>query len=350
MAVTEDPHAFARDLLAWYDAHQRTMPWRYDQPDPYHVWLSEIMLQQTTVATVGPYFDKFIEKWPTVQDLAKASQDDVLHMWQGLGYYARARNLHKCAQVIVSAYGGKFPATAKELEKLPGVGPYASAAIASIAFCEPVAVVDGNIVRVMARVAQLSGVFPKNRPAIVGAYLQRIDAKRSGDFAQALMDLSQMICRPQQPKCLLCPVRAHCQSYQKAEVDKYPEIAQKKEVPQRTCAALIITNAKGEIYLQKRPDEGLLGGLYEVPTLPAWDQKNADVPRETMLGFKSNCNYGRVKHGFSHLKLTLDVFGVDVSKAPVSLANGKWVDPKTLGDFALSRLMQKVLSQYTSAT
>ncbi len=335
---------FAQDLLAWYDAHQRVMRWRTDTPNPYHVWLSEVMLQQTTVATVGAYFDRFIAKWPTIIDLANATQDDVLHMWQGLGYYARARNLHKCAQEIVAKYNGVFPRTAKELEALPGLGPYASAAIAAIAFGEPVAVVDGNIVRVMARVAEISGVFPKNRSAIVEAYYQRIDPDRSGDFAQALMDLSQMICRPQQPACATCPVAAHCQAMNQGTIADFPERAAKKQVPERTCTAFIIRNSRDEIYLQKRANEGLLGGLFEVPTVPKWDEKNAIVPRGTMVGFESKCSYNPVKHVFSHLRLTLNIMVVDEADAAVALTGGVWVAKPDIGKYALSRLMQKVLA------
>lgn len=335
---------FARDLLAWYDTHRRAMPWRYDQPDPYHVWLSEVMLQQTTVATVAPYFDRFIAKWPTVKALAHATQDEVLHMWQGLGYYARARNLHACAQAVVTCHGGVFPQTAKALETLPGLGTYASAAIAAIAFGEAVAVVDGNIVRVMARVAQIGGVFPKNRAAIVDAYQQHMDATRSGDFAQALMDLSQVICRPQNPECQRCPVQAHCQANAFATVAHYPVRPVKKIVPERTCTALIVRNVQGEVYLQKRPHAGLLGGLYEVPTLPKWDEKNAIVPRGTMVEFDLNCSYGQIKHVFSHLKLTLNVIAVDAHAAPVPLTQGIWVATRDLNKYALSRLMQKVLA------
>ncbi|USO01001.1 MAG: A/G-specific adenine glycosylase [Alphaproteobacteria bacterium] len=349
---------FSHTLLRWYDAYKRTMPWRYGSPDPYHVWLSEIMLQQTTVSTVRSYFERFIDKWPTVQELAQATQDDVLHMWQGLGYYARARNLHACARIIVSQYGGVFPCTSHELTKLPGIGSYASAAIAAIAFGEPVAVVDGNIVRVMARVASIPGVFPKNRAAIVTAYEKRFDLRRPGDFAQALMDMSQMICTPRNPDCDRCPVSDQCASFVSETVTLYPQRALKKNVPRRICTALIVTDEQGRIFLQKRPARGLLGGLYEVPTIPRWDQAEKNTKdlhnswvssqeevRSLVSPLTYGTGFGSVEHTFSHLRLTLHVVSVPKSLSPLTVSEGVWVFAEDIKNYALSRLMQKVLAK-----
>ena len=226
-----NPFDFQRDLLAWYDTHARTLPWREksnQRPDPYRIWLSEVMLQQTTVATVGPYFKAFIDRWPTVQALARAPLDDILTAWAGLGYYSRARNLHKCAQVIVQAYQGVFPDTETRLRTLPGIGPYTAAAIAAIAFDQPAVVIDGNIDRVMTRLHN-SPIPIQHNKAAIGAWAAALTPQtRPGDYAQGLMDLGATICRPANPQCLLCPVQPYCAAHQAGTASNLPVKPPKK--------------------------------------------------------------------------------------------------------------------------
>jgi A/G-specific adenine glycosylase len=217
-----DIDVFRKKILSWYNKHQRALPWRTSskdkkkgiKPNPYHVWLSEIMLQQTTVVTVGPYFEKFIQKWPTIHDLAKAERDEVMHEWAGLGYYARARNLHKCAQTVSVELGGEFPEEQSELEKLSGIGGYTSAAIAAIAFDKPANVVDGNIERVMSRIYAIKEPLPDSKVRLkeLAAGLSDERKDHPGDYAQALMDLGATICTPKSPKCMLCPVNDLCEA------------------------------------------------------------------------------------------------------------------------------------------
>ena len=251
-------------LLAWYDAHRRDLPWRAKsgaRVDPYAVWLSEIMLQQTTVATVGPYFGNFKAQWPTVDDMAAGSLDDILVAWQGLGYYARARNLYKCAGVVVSEHGGVFPETEDELRKLPGIGPYTAAAIASIAFDQPCVPVDGNIERVTARLYDIDIPLPKGKKDIHAAAQSFISKYRPGDFAQAMMDLGSVVCAPRSLKCEICPLNTDCQAYKTGNPARLPVKAPKKVRPERCCVVFWLENADGDVLMQKRPETGLLGGM-----------------------------------------------------------------------------------------
>ncbi|WP_455429145.1 A/G-specific adenine glycosylase [Fodinicurvata halophila] len=224
----------ARSLLAWYDRQARVLPWRAppgERPQAYHVWLSEIMLQQTTVAAVKPYFEAFLDRWPTVADLAAADQEAVLTAWAGLGYYARARNLHRCAQVISEQHAGVFPQTVAALRELPGIGPYTAAAIAAIAFDQPEAPVDGNIERVISRLFAIETELPQAKPDIQ-AYMQGlVPRERPGDFAQAMMDLGAGICQPARPRCMLCPLQESCAGRAKGIAESLPRKAAKKENP-----------------------------------------------------------------------------------------------------------------------
>lgn len=217
-------------MLDWYDEKGRTLPWRVKNGpgDPYRVWLSEIMLQQTTVATVGPYFEEFVRRWPTLKALAKADLDEVLHAWQGLGYYARARNLHKCAQVVEKDFGGKFPENEKELQKLPGVGSYTAAAISAIAFNNPSAPVDGNIARVVARLLKIQTPLPALRSEVPRKMKSLVSQSRPGDFIQAMMDLGSEICMPRGPRCGTCPWRESCLAYGAGVAEELPKRAKKK--------------------------------------------------------------------------------------------------------------------------
>ncbi len=252
-------------LLAWYDLHGRTLPWRMDKPDPYRTWLSEIMLQQTTVVTVTPYFNAFTKRWPSVRDLAAADLDQVLHAWQGLGYYARARNLHACARTVTEAHGGIFPGDEKQLLDLPGIGPYTAAAIAAIAFNRQAAPVDGNIERVFSRLMRLEKPSPGLRKEVAAALQVIVPSNRPGDFVQALMDLGARVCTPRKPKCNECPwsdaKSGGCLALKAGKPEAYPVKKPKKKKPTRHGVAFWTETETGLIYLRRREERGLLGGI-----------------------------------------------------------------------------------------
>ena len=265
-------------LLAWYDRHRRHLPWRAapgDRADPYRVWLSEIMLQQTTVVTVKPYFDGFLARWPSVADLAAAPLDTVLSAWAGLGYYARARNLHKCAQEVVARHGGAFPADEAALLALPGIGPYTAAAIAAIAFDQVASPVDGNIERVMARIHRVETALPAAKPEIRTLAQTHTPPRRTGDYAQALMDLGATICTPRKPVCALCPWQADCAAYAHGAPMTWPRRTPKAAKPHRTGLAFLYYRGDGQVLFRRRPEQGLLGGMTEVPCSPWLPQSEA---------------------------------------------------------------------------
>ncbi|MDX2027834.1 MAG: A/G-specific adenine glycosylase [Alphaproteobacteria bacterium] len=335
----------AQRLLEWYDQHQRILPWRAlpgTVADPYHVWLSEIMLQQTTVAAVGPYYQKFLKRWPTLQHLAKARLNDVMQMWVGLGYYRRARSLHECARVICKKYGGQFPETEVELLKLPGFGPYTAAAVASIAFNRRANVVDGNVERVVARIFAIRQALPQAKAAIRAAAATLLPDERPGDYAQALMDLGATICTPRNPKCGLCPWMQNCQAYVLGIADKLPRRMKAKPKPIRRAVAFVLTNKKGEVFLRRRPKKGLLGGMMEVPS-SAWRERPmptlARARKEAPAALHWKLLPGHVKHVFSHFELQIAV-AVGRTAKPVK---GQWVSPTCLGKTALPSVMQKIV-------
>ncbi|MEM7523016.1 MAG: A/G-specific adenine glycosylase, partial [Pseudomonadota bacterium] len=265
--------ADAAGLLDWYDAEARVLPWRAPPgagpADPYRVWLSEIMLQQTVVATVKPYFETFTTRWPTVEALAAAPREDVLAAWAGLGYYARARNLHKCAEVVAADHGGRFPDTEEGLRTLPGVGPYTAGAIAAIAFNRPVAAVDGNVERVMTRLHAIETPLPDAKPEIRAETEALIPQDRPGDFAQALMDLGATICIPKAPRCMLCPWRDPCRGRAAGVAADLPRKAPKKPKPERESVVYAHFRDDGAILMETRPETGLLGGMIGLPG-PEW--------------------------------------------------------------------------------
>ncbi len=270
-------------LLKWYDASARDLPWRVApaerrrgrRPDPYRVWLSEVMLQQTTVATVGPRYEAFLARWPTVEALAAASLDDVLGEWAGLGYYARARNLHKCARAVATL--GHFPDTEEALRALPGIGEYTAAAIAAIAFDRRAVVMDGNIERVAARLFAIATPLPKAKPELKAAIGAVWPQKRSGDFAQALMDLGAGVCSPRAPQCPLCPLAEHCSARAKGVAATLPAKSRKIEKPTRFGVVYALFNEKGEVLFERRPEKGLLGGMLGLPGT-AWMERSNPRP------------------------------------------------------------------------
>ncbi len=344
--------SLAPSLLAWYDRHARRLPWRIGPkdrargvaPDPYRVWLSEVMLQQTTVAAVKSYFDAFTAAWPTVADLAAAPRDDVMKAWAGLGYYARARNLHACAETIVRDNGGRFPGTAAGLRALPGIGEYTAAAIAAIAYDEPAPVVDGNIERVIARLFAIDTPLPEAKKIIRDIQARLTPSARAGDYAQAMMDLGAGICTPKRPACALCPVNDGCVAHARGEEERYPLKAQKAERPTRYGDAFVALRTDGAVLLRQRPDDGLLGGMTEVPG-SAWAnrRKEIDVSAEAPIQADWRRVAGTIVHVFTHFRLELNVYCATLPAMEKAPPGCWWSPPETLPGEALPSVMRKVL-------
>jgi len=296
-----------RDLLGWYDANRRSLPWRAEAgallPDPYAVWLSEIMLQQTTVAAVKPFFARFMTSWPTVAALASAKEADVMSAWAGLGYYARARNLIACARAVVDEHGGLFPDDEASLRALPGIGDYTAAAIAAIAFGRRAVVIDANVERVGTRVFAFGGALPAARPALRALIDGITPDDRAGDFAQAMMDLGSAICTVRSPNCLICPLSPHCAARTANAQELYPVKAAKKARPHRSGTAYWIEH-DGHVLLIRRPDKGLLGGMRALPSGSWAAQSNDDMPPPIEAFWQ---DVGRVRHVFTHFELDLSV-------------------------------------------
>ncbi|MGB0852499.1 MAG: A/G-specific adenine glycosylase [Pikeienuella sp.] len=336
-------------LLTWYDETARVLPWRAPPgegpTDPYRVWLSEIMLQQTVVATVKPYFLRFIDLWPTVAALAAAPREDVLAEWAGLGYYARARNLHKCAEVVTREHGGQFPETEAGLLTLPGVGPYTAGAIAAIAFGQPVAAIDGNVERVMARFYAIKTPLPDSKPAIRTAIEGLIPRHRPGDFAQAVMDLGATVCIAKTPRCLMCPWRDTCAANAAGIAAELPKKAAKKPKPERTSTVYAHFNEAGEVLMETRPDKGLLGGMIGLPG-PAWTKSPPDdaAIATAAPGQAQWRDAGpRASHVFTHFSLDLRVL---VARGPA--LPGRYV-PLEIARDAAPTVMRKALDIAASA-
>ncbi len=343
----EEAQPSAAALLAWYDRHRRVLPWRAKQgeaSDPYRVWLSEIMLQQTTVKTVGPYFAKFLTRFPNVDSLAAASLDDVLRLWSGLGYYARARNLHACAIAVSTQHRGKFPDTEEGLRELPGVGTYTAAAIAAIAFDRKASPVDGNIERVIARFYAVEEALPASKPKIRALAYALTPEKRAGDFAQAMMDLGASICSPKKPACALCPWGDVCVARLRGDTETFPRKTPKASGDLRKGAVFVAVRADGHVLTRRRPEKGLLGGLVEFPTTE-WTKdfvvSNANAP----LKAEWHRRIGVVRHVFTHFPLELTVYAAAVAtnvKAPTGM---RFVSLDEIEGEALPTLMRKVLTQ-----
>jgi A/G-specific adenine glycosylase len=338
------------DLLSWYDRHARLLPWRARggaRADPYKVWLSEIMLQQTTVKTVAPYYARFVARWPTVAALAEASLDDVLRAWAGLGYYARARNLHACARAVVARHGGMFPDDPARLRALPGIGDYTAAAIAAIAFDAPAVPVDGNVERVVARLFAVEDELPGAKPAIRRWAASLLPPRRPGDFAQALMDLGATLCSPKRPACALCPWNDGCLARIRGDQETFPRKAPKREGRLRRGAAYVALRADGRVLLQKRPDKGLLASMTEVPG-SAWahdfDERYALRSAPRFKGAQWRRLAGVVRHVFTHFPLELIVFSARVPRATPAPKGTRWVKRVDLPGEALPNVMRKVLT------
>ena len=338
----------ASELLAWYDAHARVLPWRAPPGfavDPYRVWLSEIMLQQTTVQAVKAYFEKFVALWPTVEALAAAPLDDVLKAWAGLGYYARARNLHACAKEVASRFGGRFPETEEALRSLPGIGPYTAGAIAAIAFGGRHAAVDGNVERVISRFYAIETPLPDSKPLIREKAQALVPERRAGDFAQAMMDLGATICTPREPNCLICPWAPDCQGRISGLAPSLPRKKPKKQVPLRQGTAFWIEREDGAVLLRRRPEKGLLGGMMEVPST-AWGQPPVSPESEAPLAARWRALPGKVEHTFTHFHLELSVWrAVAISDGELrDEGDYRWTARHELSGEALPTVMRKVVA------
>ena len=347
----DERHCFARRLLSWYDRHHRDLPWRIapahaargEKPDPYRVWLSEIMLQQTTVQAVKPYFAAFTARWPTVTALAGAETDDIMKAWAGLGYYSRARNLKACADMVAAHHGGKFPDTAAGLRALPGIGDYTSAAIAAIAFNRAEAVVDGNVERVMTRHRAIATPMPAAKAQVKARLADDVPDDRPGDFAQAMMDLGATICTPKRPACVLCPVREDCAALMRGEdPETYPVKAAKKARPVRHGAAFVAVRADGAVLMVRRPGSGLLGGMTGLPTT-GWSARTDGETGAQGAPFGGDWKPAdAITHVFTHFELRLSVWRADgVAREP---GKGQWWSaPGDIAGEALPTVMKKAL-------
>jgi len=348
-------------LLAWYDRHRRTLPWRAapgERSDPYRVWLSEIMLQQTTVRAVAPYYARFLARWPDVRALAAAPLEEVLKTWAGLGYYARARNLHACARTVVERHGANFPAAEAELRALPGIGAYTAAAIAAIAFDRPASPVDGNIERVIARLFALATPLPGAKPELQRLARELTPQRRAGDFAQAMMDLGATICTPRRPACALCPWNEACAARAQGDMETFPRRPPRREGALRRGAAFVACRADGFLLVRTRPARGLLGAMTEVPTtewLPDFDEAKAleAAPRFTTAGSARRIAWRRVagvvRHVFTHFPLELSVHAAELPARTPAPSGMRWVPIGSLAGEALPSVMRKVVAHALDA-
>ena len=342
----------AAALLPWYDRHARRFPWRVapnsdGRPDPYRVWVSEIMLQQTGTKVVAPRFERFVARWPSVSDLAAAHPDEVMEEWAGLGYYSRARNLHACARVVAAEHGGRFPSAYAALRVLPGLGDYTAAAVAAIAFGQPVPVVDGNVERIVARVSALDRPPQRARREVRDAVADWLPPDRPGDFAQATMDLGATVCTPRSPACLHCPIRPHCQAGATGDPTRYPIKLPKPDRPSRRGAAFVARRSDGAVLLTRRPPHGLLGGTACVP-MTDWSSRADGATGCEAAPIQADWSFaGAAEHGFSHFTIRLDVWTARTGDdAP---ANHWWsTDPDAEGVTTLLRRVLEVAASTPS--
>ena len=343
----------SQSLLDWYDQNARQMPWR-GADNPYAIWISEIMLQQTQVDTVIPYYQRWMERFPNLVELAAASEQDVLQMWEGLGYYSRARNLLKAARIISSGHGGSLPASRKTLEKLPGIGPYTSGAIASIAFGLDEAALDGNIRRVLARVfnVDIPARSKSGEERLWELARQNVPSGRAGDYNQALMDLGATLCTPRNPTCLLCPLKSLCQAQALGVQEQRPILEARAAVPHYTVTAAVIEDGTGKVLITRRPSKGLLGGMWEFPggKLEAGETLTEGLKREIGEELDARIEvgapYGVYQHAFTHFKVTLHAFLCHLiqDSVPVLLEASAlaWVTPPELANYPMGKIDRQI--------
>ena len=340
-----------KQLFAWYDVHRRKFPWRAEpnkNPNVYYVWISEIMLQQTRTAAAIPYFNRFIARWPTLEALACASRDEVLHAWSGLGYYARGRNLHACAQTLVKHRGGTFPSSVKDLCSLPGIGPYTASAISAIAFNQPAIVIDANVERIIARLFTVPTPISQAKPQIQKLALKIFPTERPGDFAQGLMDLGAQVCTPKNPVCSDCPWSSGCKASKSGKPDRWP--IRSLKAPKKTRFGIVfwVEHPSGEILLQKRPDRGMLGGMTEIVS-SEWLMQPISVNQINKYAPIPDVHWSpvgtKVQHTFSHFKLELCIY---TAKSIIRPHGTFWCPPEKLALQPLPSLMKKIVALMSS--
>ena len=338
--------AVAENLLAWYDIHRRSLPWRAGPgaplPDPYRVWLSEIMLQQTTVAAVKPYYERFTNRWPTVAQLAAADDAEVMSAWAGLGYYARARNLIACAQAVLRDHGGRFPDHESGLRTLPGIGDYTAAAIAAIAFGRRAVVIDANVERVASRLFAFDQPLPQARPALRNHVDSITPDERAGDFAQAMMDLGSGICSVRAPQCLACPLHELCAGRATADPEAFPVKAAKRAKPQRRGTTFWIER-DGEVWLVRRPARGMLGGMRALPSGPWTDDDPGLAQAPARAEWR---DAGSVAHVFTHFALDLRVMTASLAEdREAKITGGEWWPIARIEEAGLPTLFARAASR-----
>lgn len=339
-------------LIDWYKTHHRQLPWR-DSDDPYHIWVSEVMLQQTQVKTVLPYYERFLRRFPDLKSLAQADLQEVLKLWEGLGYYARARNLHRAAAAVVENYAGKIPNDWKAFQKLPGVGEYIASAVQSIAFHQPYAVTDGNVKRVLARLYQIDAPVNQSRSHKIfrDTANDLLEPDQAGIFNQAMMELGATVCKPGKPACERCPVQPFCSAYQHQTAADYPKRIQNKPVPEYHLAVGVIYK-KNQVLITRRKDDGLLGGLWEFPggkIEPGEDARHAcirNIREQINLSVEIEADITRVKHAYTHFKIIADVFRCRVISGKVKLtgpADYRWIKPDETDQYPFSKANLKFI-------
>ena len=341
------PASTADALLTWYDSHRRDLPWRAkpdEIADPYRVWISEIMLQQTTVAAVTGYFGRFMTRWPNVSTLAAASQDEVLQTWAGLGYYARGRNLHRGAGVVMEQFGGVIPRDPAQLITIPGIGPYTANAIAAIAFGEPVAAIDTNAERVLARLLAFEQPLPDRRRLLAARADGLVPRDRPGDFAQALMDLGSAICMPENPSCSECPLSDWCYAYRKHETHRFPQKKAKAARKLTRAIAFVATDSVGAVYLVRRPGNGLFGGMMQPPLTDLAKRFPATKHALSRAPFRGEWfrKPGIVRHTLTHRELEVRAYVAHFPRHPNG--EGVWLSQSDFESAALPTLMRKIIS------
>ena len=344
----------AEALLAWYDCERRDLPWRVTRGrrvDPYRVWLSEVMLQQTVVKAAVPFYEKFVKRWPTVRKLANAQRDEIMAAWAGLGYYSRARNMHECAQVVSREHNGRFPRSEEDLRKLPGIGPYTAAAIAAIAYDIPATVVDGNVERVIARLFAVTDPIPPAKPKLKKLAARLTPPTRPGDFAQAMMDLGATVCTPKRPSCMMCPLKGECAARAEGIEASLPMRLPRPIRPVRRGIAFVTLREDGKLLLRRRPERGLLAAMMEVPSTE-WNERLEDEDEAVRLA-PVRADWWPVPqivtHVFTHFKLELLVYRavVPVETTLNIWADGarcRWVQRRDLDNEALPSLMRKLIA------
>ncbi len=346
--ASPSPQPDSGELLAWYDRHRRRLPWRAlpgETPDPYRIWLSEIMLQQTTVQAVKPYFEAFCARFPTVEELAAAPVEEVMRLWAGLGYYSRARNLHACAQAVAERFGGRFPADEATLLTLPGIGAYTAAAVSAIAFDRRAVVVDGNVERVVTRLHALDEPLPAAKPTIRRLTDALTPDERPGDFAQAMMDLGATICTPRRPSCALCPYRGACAAQRAGEQEIYPKKTPKSTGTMRYGAAFVAIRADGALLVRTRAPKGLLGGMTEVPGTD-WTADESIAASTAAAPFRADWRRRPTpaRHTFTHFPLEVTVWRANVPAGTPAPAGMRWIAAGEIAGEAFPTVFRKVLA------